>query len=113
MKLAAKKLYCHQTKKYVIVHTVNCRKSYCSEGNFSKDTIERAFDFAYGMTFGATGHHRSYRTGGIERRHNHQIFADTFQGKLGEFALYKALRKAGLTIAKPDVSMYGKGVWDH
>lgn len=113
MKLSAEKFYCPQQKRHVIVHKINCRKTYHPEGNFSKDIIEKAFDFAYGMTFGADGYHRSYRTGGIKRRHNRQIFADTFQGKLGEFALYSTLQESGIDVEKPDVSMYGKGLWDH
>lgn len=113
MKLSEEEVYCKKTGRYVTVYKFNCMKKFNPRDTFAKETVEKAFNFAYGMTFGADGHHRSYRTGGIERRNNRQIFADTFQGKLGKFALYNTLRKEGLTVEEPDVSMYGKGIWAH
>lgn len=80
---------------------------------FDKDTIEEVFNFAYGMSFGNKGHHRNHRTGGINRRKNGEIFSDTFQGKLAEYALWKFFIKNNITLPSPDVEMYEKGLWDN
>ncbi len=34
---------------------------YVCKGKFNDDTIERVFNFAYGMTFGGEGKHRNHR----------------------------------------------------
>ena len=54
-------------------------------------TIEKTFDFAYDMTFNKQGEHRNHRSGGTHVRRQGEIFADTFQGKLAEFAIYNHL----------------------
>lgn len=78
---------------------------------FSRETIEVVFDFAYEMTFGGQGEHRDHRSGGGLRRRKGEIFANTFQGKLAECAIYEEL-KLKTNISAPDFSTFGLGEWD-
>lgn len=70
------------------------------------------FDFAYGMTFESTGKHRPHRSGGTLNRKNGELFANTFQGKICEFGIYKFLKNSGMDLISPDLEMWGKGKWD-
>lgn len=63
------------------------------------------------MSFGGDGKHRIYRSGGTNRRKMGEIFANTFQGKLSEYAVYNILYKY-FHIKTPDISTYGLGEWD-
>lgn len=69
-------------------------------------SVERTFDFAYQMTFGKSGEHRVYRTGGTHQRRNGEIFANAFQGKLAEFALFHVLSDRGIQVSEPDLSVF-------
>lgn len=69
------------------------------------------FDFAYNMVFGK-GHHRSYRSGGTQQRNPILKFKDVFEGKIGEFAIYRFFLNQGINIGYPDLSIASKGVWD-
>lgn len=80
-------------------------------GTFSKEVVEEVFDFAYDMTYGAVGEHRDHRSGGTHKRRESEKFVDTFQGKLGEFAVYNQL-VATHRINRPDLSKYKLGKWD-
>ena len=105
-----KKLICDennpQIKKFANV-------LYFSEiGKINIDYVKEAFDFAYSMTFGNLGEHRNHRTGGTHKRKKGEIFANTFQGKLCEFAIYQEL-KGNHDINKPDLSVFGLGKWDN
>ncbi len=77
----------------------------------SHETLKAVVDFAYEMCFGK-GHHRAYRTGGSLVRHAGEKFCNTFQGKLAEVCLRRALIDAGLECAEPNFDIYGEGVWD-
>ena len=80
--------------------------------SFSKvDEVKEAFNFAWKMTFGKSGEHRDHRTGGVARRKNGEIFANTFQGKLAEFAVCQELSSREIHAA-PDLSVMGLGQWD-
>lgn len=79
---------------------------------FKESTIEKVFDFAYSMSFGKLGEHRNHRSGGTHIRKNGEIFANTFQGKLSEFALYNQFYK-NFDITIPDLDTYGLGEWDN
>lgn len=59
---------------------------------FSLSDVKSAFDFAYDMSFGKNGEHRDHRSGGTYERKPGEIFANTFQGKLCEFAIYEVLK---------------------
>lgn len=63
--------------------------------------LKSVVDFAYDMCFGQ-GHHRAYRTGGTLIRHAGEKFCNTFQGKLAEVCLRRALIDAGLVCAEPN-----------
>lgn len=76
------------------------------------DFVIKAFEFAYQMTFGKTGEHRAYRSGGTHLRRNGEIFANTFQGKLAEFAMYIVLSDYHIPVDEPDLNVFGLGVWD-
>lgn len=78
----------------------------------SYHTIREVFDFAYDMTFGKNGQHRNYRSGGSARRKNGEIFANTFQGKLAEVALYTLLKNADFNPEELDFERYDLGKWD-
>lgn len=80
--------------------------------NISSTIVNTTFDFAYDMTFAQRGQHRDHRTGGTHQRRNGEIFANTFQGKLAEFALYTSLSSKKIDISQPDLSVYGLGKWD-
>ncbi|MFS0655105.1 hypothetical protein [Bacillus sp. 179-C3.3 HS] len=94
------------------VYSFTNTKAYSPISTLSKEVIEGVFEFAYGMSFEGQGHHRNHRTGGIDRRRNGQKFADTFQGKLAEFALRNYFITNNLEVAEPDTEMYEEGVWD-
>ena len=79
--------------------------------SFTEEIIEFVFDFAYNMTFGGKGEHRDHRSGGGLRRRKGEIFANTFQGKLAECAIYEELRPQ-TNISVPDFSTFGLGEWD-
>lgn len=77
------------------------------------DLIDTVFDFAYSMTFGGVGEHRTNRTGGTHKRKNGEIFSNVFQGKLAEFALYSYLKELNIQSIKPDTNPYKLGIWDN
>ena len=92
--------------KYIYI-----KKEFIEVGHIKEEYVRKSFDFAYAMTFGNKGQHRNYRSGGKRRRKNGEIFANTFQGKLCEFALYQLLRN-DFNINMPDLSLYDLGKWD-
>jgi len=87
------------------------KKQFKAIGTLKTTTVQSTLDFAYDMSFGSAGEHRNHRSGGIHSRKNGEIFANTFQGKLSEFAIYNILYK-NYDIEKPDLSTYGLGEWD-
>lgn len=87
------------------------KKDFDSNNHVNLDYIKKVFDFAYEMTFGASGQHRNHRSGGTYQRRNGEIFCDTFQGKISEFAIFQFF-KDKLSISEPDLQTYGLGKWD-
>ena len=81
-------------------------------GYLSDEDVSDCFDFAYSMTFGDNGKHRDRRSGGQVHRRNGEIFADTFQGKLAEFAFYNIFRNSDVEIDPPDMRVMGLMEWD-
>lgn len=86
-------------------------KPFLNSSKLKSSTILSVFDFAYKMTFGSQGEHRKYRSGGTHQRKLGEIFADTFQGKLSEFAIYNTLYK-DFDLATPDLGVWELGKWD-
>lgn len=72
---------------------------------------KKAFDFSYDMTFGNQGEHRNHRSGGIHQRKNGEIFCDTLQGKISEFAIYQIFKEK-FYIPEPDTQCFKLGKWD-
>lgn len=77
-----------------------------------RDQIEATFDFAWKMTLGHEGEHRSNRSGGILTRTEYQKFDNTFQGKLAEYAVYNYFKRNGCTSTEPDLTVMKLGEWD-
>ena len=51
--------------KYIAV-----KKYFDARDSIKEEYVEESFEFAYSMTFGRSGEHRSYRSGGSHRRKN-------------------------------------------
>jgi hypothetical protein len=64
------------------------------------------------MTFGKEGEHRNHRSGGSYRRKAGEVFINSFQGKLAEFAFYEFLQGKEMSCPEPDISTYNLGAWD-
>lgn len=87
-------------------------RAFLSIGTISNDQLDKCISFAYNMTFANTGAHRDHRTGGQARRKKGQIFANTLQGKIAEYAIYNELKNVYHNITEPDLSVYQLGAWD-
>tara|TARA_B100000287_G_C20480368_1_gene720886 strand:+ start:87 stop:824 length:738 start_codon:yes stop_codon:yes gene_type:complete len=87
-------------------------KTKFSPKKIKSDHVEKAFNFAYGMTFGQEGAHRRTRSGGSHQRKNGEIFCDTFQGKLAEYVVYQTFSEMGVTCPEPDTKKWNLGKWD-
>lgn len=92
-------------------YTINSRISYNSAIDLSR-YVQEVFDFAYGMTFGNSGHHRAYRSGGQYGRRFGELFINTFQGKLAEYGIWQLFSINGIDSPKPDLEKWGEGKWD-
>ena len=94
------------------IYTINNPVRFNPIGEFHLNTIQRVFNFAYDMSFGKNGEHRDHRSGGTHRRRNGEIFANTFQGKLAECAIYNYFYNS-CDITEPGFDTYGLGEWDN
>jgi hypothetical protein len=92
-------------------YSVNRKISFRKLGTFKPKTVESVIDFAFNMTFGSKGEHRHTRSGGTLSRGNLEIFINTFQGKLSEFAIANILFKHK-DFKEPDLSTHELGVWE-
>lgn len=88
-------------------YTITKKKSFFSAEEFEKQEKTKVLKFAYDMTFGEVGAHRTHRTGGKKQRKHGEIFANTLQGKLAEVAASKYLNISGV-----DYSTETLGIWD-
>lgn len=93
-------------------YSINKKKSFKSMGVIPKYQIKECIKFALNMTFNKDGEHRDHRTGGQARRKNGQIFANTFQGKISEYAVYNEFKTIYPEITEPDLETYDLGIWD-
>ncbi|KXX71796.1 hypothetical protein [Flammeovirga sp. SJP92] len=87
------------------------RKVRFSPHLISRGDVLESFEFSYEMAFGK-GFHRHYRSGGAVVRKPGEIFANTFQGKLAEFAFYRFLISRNKPCPKPDLTIMGEALWD-
>ena len=85
---------------------INSKKIFKGIKFETKNLIKEVYDFTNGMTFNNDGEHRSYRSGGSLNRKNGEIFCNTFQGKLAEFAVYENLKKNNFDTSRPDLKKY-------
>lgn len=97
----------YDDKRYKINH----KRTFSPIETIRFDDKQKCFDFAYDMAFGA-GRHRATRSGGKRKRHTGEIFIDTFQGKVAEYAIYRYLMKYDIITTKPDMTVEGYGIWD-
>lgn len=91
---------------------VQKKKHFLAYANMEQLDKGECFEFAYNMSYGKKGAHRDSRSGGVMHRTTGQIFINTFQGKMAEFALYRYLRSRYIDVDKPDVSEFQLGKWD-
>ena len=94
------------------IFQINSKKPFDQIHFENTSIIKDIFNFANDMTFRFVGEHRSHRTGGTHRRKKGEIFSDTFQGKLSEYATYQVLKKNSLNADKPNLERYKLGKWD-
>ena len=94
-------------------YRVSHKRDFVRNGILRQEDVSECFDFSYGMTFGGSGAHRDHRSGGQAHRHMGEIFINTFQGKLAEFALYNyAVIVGEMSIDPPDTEMMELTRWD-
>lgn len=93
-------------------YTINNPKNFSKTNFFKQQYIVKTFEFAYNMSFGGQGEHRSHRSGGNHSRKNGEIFINAFQGKLAEFATYGIFALNGIKTSVPDLETYDLGIWD-
>jgi hypothetical protein len=79
--------------------------------SFKAETVRSVIEFAFNMTFGSKGEHRHSRSGGTISRGKLEIFTNTFQGKLSEYAVANILYRHK-EFKEPDLSMYELGIWE-
>lgn len=94
------------------MHLINKRFKFEKIDRLNNDYIRLSYKFAYEMSFTEEGHHRRNRSGGKDKRKDVPIFCNTFNGKLGEFAVYQYFLSKGINIPSPDVNIMGEGEWD-
>ena len=91
---------------------VQNKKRFVAYASMLSDDKQKSFDFAYGMSYGKEGEHRDHRTGGNHHRTKGQIFINTFQGKMAEFAIYRYLQSRNIELNCPDTQRFELGKWD-
>lgn len=79
---------------------------------FSIEERNKTFEFAYGITFANEGEQRAYRSGGQYTRRNGELFANTYQGKLAEFAFFNLLKENDIATNEPDLEKWELGKQD-
>lgn len=92
-------------------YVVNNKRKFKRLGDLNYEDKIICFEFAYEMAFG-NGRHRIIRSGGKKGRRGGQIFINTYQGKMAEFAIYRYLLNKNILIAEPDTNVEGYGIWD-
>jgi hypothetical protein len=93
------------------MYRINHHRKFEKLGQISEVDKKVCFDFAYEMVFGE-GKHRRNRSGGKKIRKSGEVFIDTFQGKIAEYAMYRYFLENGIITSEPDITVEGYGVWD-
>lgn len=102
----------HELKRIDGVFHTTTPKKFHPNVSISENDFRNSANFAYKMSFGKKGQHRNHRTGGTHQRKNGEIFANAFQGKLSEFAVFNYLSGLGLQLEPPDLTISQLGAWD-
>lgn len=90
----------------------NSKKGFSPSEELSRCDVQKCFGFAYEMSFGEDGEHRSHRSGGSHTRRKGELFINTFQGKLTEWAVFRCMQKNSVPCSEPDMGTHGLGIWD-
>lgn len=91
---------------------VQAKRRFLAYSTMLASDKNKCFDFAFDMSYGKKGKHRNYRSGGSVHRTEGQIFINTFQGKMAEYAMYRYLKNKYIESNEPDVRKFGLGIWD-
>jgi hypothetical protein len=91
---------------------INARRDFDNPIEITRKYVDKCFNFAYDMSFGAQGKHRNYRSGGQRRRRNGEIFINAFQGKIAEYAVYQFFTSNNINVSEPDLRTFDLGTWD-
>lgn len=102
----------NKLEKRVNDYYITSRLPFEKNIDLSVEDVELCLKFAYDMTFGSKGEHRNHRSGGRMIRRNGEIFIDTFQGKLAEYAFYNYFKMKNRIISAPDMNTMGLTEWD-
>ena len=92
---------------------ITARRGFNPTIQLNNEVLSKVFEFSYGMTFGKSGEHRSYRSGGQRSRRNGELFINTLQGKLAEYGAYQSIVNCGISeLNEPDLDTWELGEWD-
>lgn len=97
--------FCKLDSQYCFTKT----SKFIPDGTFSIDDVNKAYNFAEQMA--SNNYHRPIRSGGNFNRNEFDVFKNTFQGKLSEYAIYYLFSKI-TNINEPDLAIYERGKWD-
>ena len=92
---------------YIVTH----KRPFNGSEKISTKYVIECINFSYDMAYGS-GSHREHRSGGTYERKPGEIFANTLQGKIAEFAMYSFMLQNKLDASYPDMTVSSKGIWD-
>ena len=88
-------------------------RRYQEVSKFDGSIVLACAKFAFDMTVGDEGAHKSTRSGGLHSRNQSEIFANAFQGKLAEFALSSLLKsQINMENVAPGLETSPLGIWE-
>ncbi len=90
-------------------YNIFSKKPFTDEYKLNTNYVSESFEFAYNMSFGKVGDHR---TGDQLIQNQGEIFVNAFQGKLSEFAFYEMASSHSIKLSEPDVETHNLGNTD-
>ena len=97
--------------RYDSKHSQNSKRGFLGQV-WPGEYVDIVFNFAIDMATKVKGEHRDHRSGGTHKRSPKEVFADTFQGKIAEFGVYKYFKDKGIIVSEPDLTRMPLGQWD-
>jgi len=96
-----------------IIFDTYSKKEFAPDTKLKPESIRKCLIFASEMAYG-NGYHKSQSFGNSNfDRSPHDIFINTFQGKLAELAVYNELFAMGIRPDNPpEFDIWGKGKWE-